>query len=162
GFTTGGTYDYYSRLFARFIGKHIPGNPTVVVQAMPGAGSFRAANFLYAAAPRDGTALGMITQGAAIEEALKSPAVQYKGADFNWIGRMSSIVEVHFTWKTSRTKTLDDARRNEALLAGTGAGSPSEGYPKLLNALAGTHFRIISGYPSSTEGMLAMERGEVD
>ena len=81
GFAAGGTYDYYSRLFARFIGKHIPGNPTVVAQSMPGAGSFQAANFLYAVAPKDGTAMGMITQTAAIEEALQSPGVQYKAAN---------------------------------------------------------------------------------
>ena len=75
---------------------------------------------------------------------------------------MTAILETHFTWKTSKAKTIEDARHHEILVAGTGAGSPSEGYPKLLNALAGTKFRIISGYPSSTAGMLAMERGEVD
>src|SRR5260370_34291619 len=85
GFAAGGTYDYYSRLFARFVGKHIPGHPTVVAQNMPGAGSFQAANLLYAVGPTDGTALGMITQVAAIEEALRSPGVQYKSAQFNWI-----------------------------------------------------------------------------
>ena len=162
GFAAGGTYDYYSRLFARFVGKHIPGHPTVVAQNMPGAGSFQAANFLYAVAPKDGTALGMITQVAAIEEALRSPGVQYKSAEFNWIGRMSGTVEVHFTWKTSKAKTIEDATRYEIPLAGTGPGSPSEGYPKLLNALAGTRFKVISGYPGSTQGMVAMERGEVD
>jgi tripartite-type tricarboxylate transporter receptor subunit TctC len=162
GFAPGGTYDYYSRLFARYIGKHIPGNPSVVAQNMPGAGSFSAANFLYAVAPKDGTALGMITQAAAIEEALASPGVKYKSADFNWIGRMSGVVELHFTWKTSPARTLEDATRAEIPLAGTGPGSPSEGYPKLLNALAGTRFKVISGYPGSTQGMVAMERGEVD
>src|SRR5438093_1134717 len=90
GFAAGGTYDYYSRLFARFVGKHIPGHPTVVAQNMPGAGSFQAANFLYAVTPKDGTAMGMITQTAAIEEALRSPGVQYKAAEFTWIGRMSA------------------------------------------------------------------------
>ena len=162
GFAAGGTYDYYSRLFARFIGKHIPGNPTVVAQSMPGAGSFQAANFLYAVAPKDGTAMGMITQTAAIEEALQSPGVQYKAAEFTWIGRMSAILEIHFTWRTSNAKTIADAMRHEIPLAGTGAGSPSEAYPKLLNALVGTRFKVISGYPGSTQGMLAMERGEVD
>ena len=162
GFAPGGTYDYYSRLFARFIGKHIPGNPSVVAQNMPGAGSFLAANYLYSVAPKDGTALGMITQAAAIEEALASPGVKYRSAEFNWIGRMSAVVELHFTWKTSQAKTLDDATRFEIPLAGTGPGSPSEGYPRLLNALAGTRFKVISGYPGSTQGMVAMERGEVD
>ncbi|MFL6804919.1 MAG: Bug family tripartite tricarboxylate transporter substrate binding protein [Xanthobacteraceae bacterium] len=162
GFAPGGTYDYYSRLVARFMGKHIPGHPTIVAQSMPGAGSFQAGNFLYAVAPKDGTAFGMITQNAAIEDALRSPGVQFKAVELNWIGRVSGITEVHFTWKTSRVKTIQDAMEHETLMAGTGPGSPSEGYPKLLNALAGTKMKIISGYPGSTQGMLAMERGEVD
>lgn len=162
GFSGGGTYDYYGRLVARFMGRHIPGEPNIVAQSMPGSGSFRAANFLFSAAPRDGTALGVITQTAALEDALRSPGAQYKAAEFNWIGRMTAILEVHFTWKTSKAKTIEDARQHEIPVAGTGSGSPSEGYPKLLNALAGTKFKIISGYPGSTAGMLAMERGEVD
>jgi tripartite-type tricarboxylate transporter receptor subunit TctC len=104
----------------------------------------------------------VVTQTLALEEALRSPAAHYKAAEFTWIGRMTSILEVYFTWKTSKAKTIEDARQHETLMAGTGSGSPSEGYPKLLNALAGTKFKIVSGYPGSTQGMLAMERGEVD
>jgi tripartite-type tricarboxylate transporter receptor subunit TctC len=129
---------------------------------MPGSGSFRAANFLFAAAPKDGTALGVITQTTAIEDVLRTPGAQFKAAEFNWIGRMTAILEVHFVWKTSKAKTMEDARQYEIPVAGTGVGSPSESYPKLLNALAGTKFKVISGYPSSQAGMLAMERGEVD
>jgi tripartite-type tricarboxylate transporter receptor subunit TctC len=103
-----------------------------------------------------------VTQTLAIEEALRSPGVRYKAADFTWIGRMTSILEVHFTWKTSKAKTLADARDYDIPVAGTWPGSPSEGYPRLLNALAGTRFKIISGYTASTQGMLAAERGEVD
>ena len=162
GFAPGGTYDYFGRMVGRFIGRHIPGNPTVIVQTMAGAGSLQAANFLYAQAPKDGTAWGVVTQTLALEEALRSPGAHYKAAEFTWIGRMTSILEVHFTWKTSKARTIADARLHEIPVAGTGAGSPSEGYPKLLNALAGTRFKIISGYPGSTQGMLAAERGEVD
>jgi tripartite-type tricarboxylate transporter receptor subunit TctC len=162
GFAPGGTYDYFGRAVGRFIGKHIPGNPTIVVQTMQGAGSLQAANFLYAQAPKDGTAWGVVTQTLPLEEALRSPGAHYKAAEFTWIGRMTSILEVHFTWKTSKGKTIEDAREHEVPMAGTGTGSPSEGYPKLLNALAGTKFKIISGYPGSTQGMLAAERGEVD
>ena len=162
GFAPGGTYDYFGRMVSRFIGRHIPGNPTVVVQTMAGAGSLQAANFLYAQAPRDGTAWGVVTQTLALEEALRSPGAHYRAAEFTWIGRMTSILEVHFTWKASKAKTIADARVHDIPVAGTGAGSPSEGYPKLLNALAGTRFKIISGYPGSTQGMLAAERGEVD
>jgi len=162
GFAPGGTYDYFGRMVGRFIGRHIPGNPPVVVQTMAGAGSLQAANFLYAQAPRDGTAWGVVTQTLALEEALRSPGAHYRAAEFTWIGRMTSILEVHFTWKASKAKTIADARVHDIPVAGTGAGSPSEGYPKLLNALAGTRFKIISGYPGSTQGMLAAERGEVD
>jgi tripartite-type tricarboxylate transporter receptor subunit TctC len=162
GFAPGGTYDYFGRVVGRFIGKHIPGNPVVVVQTMQGAGSLQAANFLYAQAPKDGTAWGVVTQTLALEEALRTPGAHYKAAEFTWIGRMTSILEVHFTWKTSLAKTIEDARQHEIPVAGTGVGSPSEGYPKLLNALAGTRFKIVSGYPGSTQGMLAAERGEVD
>jgi tripartite-type tricarboxylate transporter receptor subunit TctC len=162
GFTAGGSYDYYARLVARFIGKSIPGNPTVVAQTMAGAGSFQAANFLFTAAPRDGTAMGIITQTVALEDALHSPAVRYKASEFTWIGRATAILEVALTGQTAKAKSINDARRYETPVAGTGAGSPSEGYPKLLNALAGTQFKVISGYSSSPHSMLAMERGEVD
>lgn len=162
GFSAGGSYDYYGRLVARHIGKHIPGKPSVVAQSMPGAGSFKAANFLYAVAPKDGTALGIVSQNLALEEALGNRAVQYKASAFNWIGRATSIVEVHLTWNTSKAKTIQDVFSNETPVASTGPGSPSEGYPKLLNAMLGTKFKIIGGYTGSTAGMLAMERGEVD
>ena len=162
GFAPGGSYDYYGRLIARFIGRHIPGNPSVVAQNMPGAGSFRAANFIYSVAPKDGTAMGIVTQTLALEEALQTTGVQYKSAEFTWVGRATAILEVHLTWKGSKAKTIADAMQYEIPLAGTGSGSPSEGYPKLLNALAGTKFKIVSGYPGSNQAMMAMESGEVD
>jgi len=121
GFAAGGSYDYYARLVARFIGKNIPGNPTVVAQTMAGAGSFQAANFLFAAAPRDGTAMGIITQTLAIEDALHSPAVHYKASEFTWIGRATAILEVALTGQTAKAKTIDDARRYETPVAGTPA-----------------------------------------
>src|SRR5262245_44370832 len=162
GFNPGGTYDYYGRLAARHMGRHIPGNPAIVAQNLPGAGSLQAANFMYAQAPKDGTAWAVVTQTLALEEALRSPAVRYKAAEYTWIGRLTSIVEVFYTWKTSKAKTIAEATRHEIPMAGTGVGSPSEGYPRLLNAFAGTRFKIISGYTSSSEGLLATERGEVD
>jgi tripartite-type tricarboxylate transporter receptor subunit TctC len=162
GFAPGGSYDYYGRVVARYLGKHIPGNPAIIAQNMPGAGSLQSANFVYNIAPKDGTAMGVVTQTLALEEALQTPGVQYKSAEFTWIGRMTAILEVTLTWKTSKAKTIEDARRHEIPIGATGPGSPSEGYPKLLNALAGTKFKIISGYPGSTQVMMAAERGEVD
>lgn len=162
GFAPGGSYDFYGRMVARYMGKHLPGNPTIIAQNMPGAGSLLAANYLYKVAPKDGTALGVLTQTIAVEEALKTPGVQYRSAEFNWVGRMTAILEVTLTAPKSKVRTIEDAMRVETPVAGTGPGSPSEGYPKLLNALAGTKFKIISGYPGSTQGMMAAEAGEVD
>jgi tripartite-type tricarboxylate transporter receptor subunit TctC len=162
GFAPGGSYDYFGRLVARHIGRHLAGNPTVIAEQMPGAGSFTAANFLYARAPKDGTALGIVSQTMAIEEALGTPGVQYKAARFNWIGRATSVNEVSLTFHTSKTKTIRDAITHETTMAGTGAGSPSETYLKLLNEVAGTRFKLVGPYPASNDSMLAMERGEVD
>jgi tripartite-type tricarboxylate transporter receptor subunit TctC len=162
GFAPGGTYDYFGRLVARHIGRHLPGSPTVIAEQMPGAGSFTAANFLYARAPKDGTALGIVSQTMAIEEALGTPGLQYKAAQFNWIGRATSVNEVSFTFRTSKTKTIGDALTYETTMASTGAGSPSETYLKLLNEVASTKFKLVGPYPASNDSMLAMERGEVD
>src|SRR3984885_356093 len=160
GFAPGGSYDYFGRLVARHIGRHLPGNPTVIAESMPGAGSFTAANFLYARAPRDGTALGIVSQTVAIEEVLGTPGVQYKAARFNWIGRAASVNEVSLTFHSSNTKTIRDAIAHETTMASTGAGSPSETYLKLLNAVAATRFKLVGPYPASNDAMLAMERGE--
>ena len=109
GFAPGGSYDYFGRLVARHIGRHLPGNPTVIAESMPGAGSFTAANFLYARAPRDGTTLGIVSQTVAIEEALGTSGVQYKVSQFNWIGRATSVNEVSLTFHSSNAKTIRDA-----------------------------------------------------
>lgn len=162
GFAPGGSYDYFGRLVARHLGKHLPGNPTVIAESMPGAGSFTAANYLYARAPRDGAALGIVSQTVAIEQLLGTPGVQYKAAQFNWIGRATSVNEVSLTFHSSNTKTIRDAIAHETTMASTGAGSPSETYLKLLNAVAATKFRLVGPYPASNDAMLAMERGEVD
>jgi tripartite-type tricarboxylate transporter receptor subunit TctC len=162
GFAPGGSYDYFGRLVARHIGRHLPGNPTVVAQSMPGAGSFTAANYIYARAPRDGTALGIVSQTVAIEEVLGTSGVQYKTSQFNWIGRATSVNEVSVTFQTSSIKTIGDATANVATMASTGAGSPSETYLKLLNEVARTKFKLVGPYPASNDAMLAMERGEVD
>src|SRR5215813_884391 len=90
GYTAGGSYDLYGRLVARHLGKHVPGQPTVIAQNMPGAGSLKAANYLYELAPKDGTALGVIVESAALEQALENPAVQYDAAKFTYVGRIAT------------------------------------------------------------------------
>jgi tripartite-type tricarboxylate transporter receptor subunit TctC len=162
GFSAGGTYDYFGRLIARHIGKHIPGNPTVVAQAMPGAGSLTLANWMFKLAPRDGTAMGIVAQTVAVDEALKSPGIQYKSSEFNWIGRATSNTEISLVWHTSKAKTMADAKLYDIPMASTGVGSPSESYLKLMNAAIGSRFKLIGPYPGSMDGLLAMEKGEVD
>jgi tripartite-type tricarboxylate transporter receptor subunit TctC len=162
GFSAGGTYDLFGRLVQRHLGKHIPGNPTVIAQNMPGAGSFIAANWLYRVAPKDGTAIGIATQTIAIEEMLKTQGVQYKAKELNWLGRATSNVEITVGWYKAKVQKVEDAITNEMTVATTGAGSPSEGYHKLLNGTIGTKFKLVGPYPGSTDGLLAMERGETD
>src|SRR5262245_52541668 len=116
GTTPGGSYDLYARLIARHLGRHIPGNPNVIVRNMPGAGHLRMTNWLYNVAPRDGSVFATASQSIAFEQALGSNGIQYDAAQFNWIARATQSVEVTFTWHTSRTKTIDDARRRETVM----------------------------------------------
>jgi tripartite-type tricarboxylate transporter receptor subunit TctC len=162
GYTAGGSYDLYARLIARHLGKHVPGNPTVVAQNMPGAGSMKAANYVYQVAPKDGTALGVIVESAALEQALGNSAAQYDAARFTYVGRVATSNNVFMQWHASKVQSIADSQRVESTLAGTGPGSIAETIPRLFNAIIGTKLRLVSGYPASTEGMLAMERGEVD
>ena len=162
GYSPGGSYDYHPRVFARYLGKYIPGHPVVVVQNMPGAGSLRAANFLYNVAPKDGTALGVVTQTVMLEAPLGTPGVKYSAVEFSYIGRMTGVLETMISWHGAQAKTIYDVRKYETVAGGTGPTSPTEGYPRLLNAFAGTKFRIVSGFGGTAEIMLAMERGEVD
>jgi tripartite-type tricarboxylate transporter receptor subunit TctC len=162
GYTAGGSYDLYGRLVSRHLGQHLPGRPTVVVQNMPGAGSLKAANYLYEVAPRDGTALGVVVESTALEQALANPAAQYDAAKFTYVGRVATSNNIFMMWQSAKVQSIEDAKLSTALLAGTGPGSIAETIPKLLNAFLGTKFKLISGYPASTEAMLAMERGEVD
>ncbi len=158
----GGGYDFYGRLVARHIGKHLPGEPNVVVNNMPGAGSLRAANYLFEVAPKDGTAFGIITQTVALEEVLGTPGVRYKAADFTWIGRVTSNVEVQVINRTSPVKSIEDALKTQIPVCGTGPGLASTVYPTVLNHVLGTKFKVIAGYAGSAECMIALERGEVD
>ncbi len=162
GFGPAGTYDYYARLVARHMGRHIPGKPGIVPQQMPGAGSLTAANFLYGASPRDGTAMAALSQTLAIEEAIGNPGVKYKSTEMAWIGRATSIAQIQLSMATSKIKTVEDALVHVATAASTGAGSPTEGYPKLLNGVIKSKFKPIGPYPGSVDGLLALERGEVD
>ena len=162
GNTAGGSYDLYGRLVARHLGRFLPGSPAVVAENMPGAGTLKAADFVYSVAPKDGTALGLVTETLALEQALDNPAAQYDARKFTWIGRMAQSVNIHMEWQTSKVQSIEDAKKFPSTVAGTGPGNIAETVPRLLNAVIGTKFKIITGYPASNEAMLAMERGEVD
>ena len=162
GNTAGGTYDLMGRLVARHLGHFLPGNPTVVAENMPGAGSLRAANHIFNVAPKDGTALGIVTDTIAVEQALRNPAVQFDARKLTWIGRVAASNAVQIIWHTAKVQSIEDAKHFEATVAGTGAGNAAETVPTLLNAVIGTKFKIIKGYPAANEAMLAVERGEVE
>jgi tripartite-type tricarboxylate transporter receptor subunit TctC len=162
GFGPGGGYDLYARMLARHLGKHIPGNPSVVVQNMDGAGGVRAANHVYNVAPKDGTVIAGVNQGAAMYKLLSGKGAQYEPARFQWIGSMASSNNTIYVWHSSGIKSLDDAKAREVSMAGSGVISDANIYPAVVNALAGTRFKVISGYPGTNESNLAIERGEVE
>jgi tripartite-type tricarboxylate transporter receptor subunit TctC len=162
-FEAGGPYDFYSRLVARYIGAHLPGHPSVVVQNMPGAGGLRGANYLYNVAARDGTVMGVVSQTIAVGQVLATtPGIQYDARKYTWIGRINSNVEVHHTWHASGVRSIEDAKRREVVLAGTGPTSSSVVMPRLMNELIGTRFKVVTGFTGPTSAQLALERGEVE
>jgi hypothetical protein len=160
GYTPGGTYDLYARLVARHMGKHIPGKPTIVPRNMPGGGSRVAATWVYEAAPRDGTVLATADQALPVEQAMGDKQLRIDTTRLNYIGNPIAGNNTTVTWHTSGVKTIDDARRVEVPVGATGASTSSQ-YPRAMNALLGTKFRIILGYPGANDINLAMERGEV-
>jgi len=162
GFGTGGGYDTYARLLARFIGEHIPGNPGVVAQNMPGAGSRGAANWLYRVAPKDGTVIATLGQGTATDQALGQPGIQFDARRFNWIGNMVVVNNILFVSAATGVKTIEDAKKKPLSIGASGGSSPSVLYPQVSNNLFGTKFKSVSGYPGGGDINLAVERGEVD
>jgi tripartite-type tricarboxylate transporter receptor subunit TctC len=162
GYTSGGGYDIYARVLAKHMGRHVPGGPSIVPQNMPGAGSLRLANFLYNAAPRDGTTIGMIGRGLAVEPLIGTSPAQYDGRKFTWLGSGGDQVSLCVTWHTSPVKTWDEMRARPFSVAGEGSGSDPDMFATMLKNLFGVKLRLVSGYPGGPEMNLAMERGEVD
>jgi tripartite-type tricarboxylate transporter receptor subunit TctC len=162
GYGAGGGYDVYGKFFARYLGEHIPGKPTVIAQNMPGAGSRSAANWLYKVAPKDGSVLAVLGQATPADQALGQPGVQFDVRQFNWIGNMVAVNNIMITWHESGVRTIDEAKKKTLAIGATGAASPSVLYPTVANNLLGTQFKIVSGYPGGGDIMIAMERREVD
>jgi tripartite-type tricarboxylate transporter receptor subunit TctC len=161
GYSPGGTYDLYARLLARHLGRHIPGQPLIVPRNMPGAGSRTAATYVFGIAPRDGSVLATADQSLSLQQAAGDTRLKFDTTQFNYIGNPNAENNTTVTWHTSGVRTIEDARRRETTMGATG-GSTSSQYPKAMNALLGTKFRIIVGYPGGNDINLAMERGEVD
>lgn len=163
GFGPGGGYDAYARLLGRHIGNHIPGRPNVVVQNMEGAGSVRAANHVYVNAAKDGTVIAAVNQNMPMYALLGGKAAQFDPARQQWLGSIIGSNGTLYTWHSSPTRTIADAKTRETLLGGTGTNSDSHIFPTLINKLLGTRFKVINGYAGgSKEIHLALERGEVE
>ena len=160
GTSAGNDYDFRGRLIARHIGRHIPGEPAIVPRNMPGAGGVNAANWLAAIAPRDGTTLHMIMTNMMAAQAIGTNGVQFDTRKFRWIGNTTSSPNVTNSWHTSGITSIEQTKTRELVL-GAPAGTAGVTYGTVMNALVGTKFKIVTGYPGGNEVNLAMERGEV-
>src|SRR5579871_3382265 len=158
----GGAYDAYGRLIARFIGKQIPGNPTIVPRNMPGAGGTIASNYLYNVAPQDGTTLAIITSSFAMEQLFGNPQIRYDARKFLAIGRLLDTTSVIFFWHTSPIKTIDDLRRRPSTVAISGVNEIPALRMRAMNKYLGMQMKLIPGYPSARDYVIAVERGETE
>ena len=160
---TGGDYDNYARMAGRYLGKYIPGNPTIIVQNMPGAGGLLAANHLANVAPKDGTVIGALHANTTLAQVTAAPNVEYDVRKFAWIGRTSSGgLNVHHTFASSGVKSFDDLLKREVVVGGGGPTSDSIVIPTAVNQLMGAKLKILGGYSGTAETTLALERGEID
>jgi tripartite-type tricarboxylate transporter receptor subunit TctC len=163
GGDAGGGYDIYARAVARHLAGHIPGNPTIVVKNMPGAGSTRAGIYINSVAPKDGTSIGALMPGAIIGPLLDDkPNLQFDPTKVLYIGTADSGVRVCATYETSKIKTFEDAQKQKTVLGASSAGGATRDYAYMHNHTAGTKFEVVSGYKGTVDVALAMERGEVD
>jgi tripartite-type tricarboxylate transporter receptor subunit TctC len=161
GYSPGGAYDLYARVIARHMGAHIPGHPTLIPQNMEGAGSLRLANYLYRVAPQDGTAIATFGRGIAFDPLLLGQGDAFNAEKLNWLGSANNEVSVCVALKSSGIAKFSDLFTKELTVGGTGASSDTDQFPRVLNAVLGTHFKIVQGYPGGNDVVLAMERGEV-
>jgi tripartite-type tricarboxylate transporter receptor subunit TctC len=164
GYPAGSGYDFYSRLLAGHLTRHISGQPGIVVQNMVGAASLKAANYLYNAAPRDGTYLGAINRSiplAPILQTIEKENIQFDPLKFTWIGSIEGAVAIGFVWAATGIQSFEDTFKREVVVSATSPSSDSYMLTNMLNNLLGTKFKIISGYPGSNDNFLAVERGEV-
>ncbi len=161
GSSAGGGYDTYARLMARYFGSHIPGNPDVVVQNMPGAGSAKAAGYVYSVAPKDGTVMAAVFPGVLLDPLIGDVQVQYDPNKLNYLGSANADVYICFLRSDAPAKTFQDTFSHEVILGASNAGGTTRDLPAMMNNLLGTKFRVVTGYAGSKEITLAIERNEV-
>jgi tripartite-type tricarboxylate transporter receptor subunit TctC len=157
----GGDYDIRGRMIARFMGRYIPGHPNIVPRNMPAGVGIQAANHMAKVAPRDGTVLHIIFQSMPSYQAMGGQAVEFDVRQFGWIGNTTDSPNVVNSWYTTGIKTVQDVMEKELVVGAPGTGTTSYLYPAAMNALAGTKFKIVTGYPGGNDVNLAMEKGEV-
>lgn len=157
----GSGYETHTRLLARHLGTHIPGNPTTIVQNMPGASSIRAANFVYNVAPKDGTVIAAVQRTVPFEPLFGNTAAQYDVTKINWLGNTAKEIGLVVVWHTAPHQTAADVFKYEMIVGGAGPGTGTEQYARALNTVLGAKMRIVSGYQNMAPLTLAMERGEI-
>jgi len=162
GYPPGGGFDTTARLLIRHMPRHLPGNPTMIAKNVPGAGSLRAANYLFNVAPKDGSEFGIIGPSVPFGPLWSREGVSFEAMKFNWLGSLDRWVSIALVWHTAKVQTLDGALKTEVVAGATGSGDMTVTYPRLTNALLGTKFRIVPGYQGTPDLNLAIERGEVD
>jgi tripartite-type tricarboxylate transporter receptor subunit TctC len=162
GFGTGGGYDLWGRTVGRHIGRHLPGRPSVIPQNMPGAGSYVAASHIYNVAPKDGTVLGIIARDAALGPLSGAAGARFDPVRLSWIGTPAKETNVCIAYRTARVRTAQDLTQMQLIVGDTGPGTGTRSYPKALNELLGMKFKLVGGFPASSDVFLAMERGEVE
>jgi tripartite-type tricarboxylate transporter receptor subunit TctC len=162
GFGPGGGYDLWGRTVARHIGRHLPGSPSVVPQNMPGAGSYVAASHIYNVAPKDGTTLGIIARDAALGPLSGAPGARFDPTRLSWIGTPTKETNVCIAYHSAKVKSVQDLYEKQLILGDTGPGTGTRSYPKALAELLGMKFKLVGGFPASSDVFIAMERGEVE
>jgi tripartite-type tricarboxylate transporter receptor subunit TctC len=158
----GGVYDLTARVIARHTGRHIPGNPTLIVQNMPGGGNVLATNYMFNIAPKDGLTIASIHDAMPLHQVLDGRGVRFDSAKFNWLGSTGPENEVILVWRTAGITTVKQATEREVVLGSTGAGSGLSIIPAAMNNVLGTRFKLVIGYKTSEDINLALERGEVE
>ncbi len=162
GYSAAGGYDTYARVVARHLGDHIPGHPAILPQNMEGAGSLRATNYLYNAAAKDGSVIGMVARGMAMEPLIGRSHASFDARRFAWLGSGTNEVSTCVTWHASPVKTWGQALTTPFTVGGEGSGSDPDVFATIMRNLFGLKLRLVSGYPGTAELTLAIERGEVD